>query len=385
MIPYGHHQITEADIDAVVAILRSDCLTQGPTVPRFECAVAACCGARHAIAVNSATSALHLACLGLGLGPDDVLWTVPNTFVASANCARYCGAGVDFVDIDADTWNMDVHALRAKLVAARRDGQLPTVVVPVHFGGQPTDQEEIWDLARQFGFKVLEDASHSIGASRNGERVGSCRWSDAVVFSFHPVKTITTGEGGMVMTNDEELAWRVATLRSHGITRDAVRMQCPPEGPWHYEQLELGYNYRMTDLAAALGLSQLERLDERGACRNALARRYDGLLSALPVALPSIRRGNTSAFHLYVIRLRPNAAQRTQRDVFEALRHRDIGTTLHYRPVHLQPYYRKLGFTPGMYSQAEAYAREAITLPLYPALTESDQDTVVEAVREALA
>lgn len=385
LIPYGHQEITDADVDAVVAVLRSDFLTQGPAVPRFEAAVAARCGARHAVAANSATSALHLACLGLGLGAGDLLWTVPNTFVASANCGRYCGADVDFVDIDPETWNLDVGALRVKLLAARKSGRLPRIVVPVHFGGQPTDQEEIWDLAREFRFKVLEDASHSIGASRHGERVGSCRWSDVTVFSFHPVKVITTGEGGMSLTNDEELAWRMATLRSHGITREAARMDSPSPAPWYYEQLHLGHNYRMTDIQAALGLSQLTRLDEWVRRRTALAARYAELLSGLPLALPTIRPANASSFHLYVVRVRPNAAPASHRQVFDALRNAGIGVNVHYLPVHLQPYYRKLGFTPGMCPEAEAYAQQAITLPLYPGLTETEQDRVAGALREILA
>lgn len=385
MIPYGLQQITQADIDAVVAVLRSDFLTQGPTVPRFERAVAARCGAQHAVAANNATAALHLACLALALTKGNLLWTVPNTFVASANCGRYCGADVDFVDIDPDTWNLDVRALRDKLVAARANGRLPNIVVPVHFGGQPTDQEEISVLAREFGFKVLEDASHAIGASRHGERVGSCRWSDVTVFSFHPVKIITTGEGGIALTNDEELARRMALLRNHGITRDATRMHHAPDGPWQYEQLELGHNYRMTDLQAALGLSQLDRLDEYVSRRNMLARRYDNLLSGLPLVLPTIRPGNMSAFHLYVVRVRANAVRKTQREVFEALRRNGIGVNLHYLPVHLQPYYRALGFMPGGCPEAEQYAREAMTLPLYPALTDADQDAVAAAVGQALA
>jgi UDP-4-amino-4,6-dideoxy-N-acetyl-beta-L-altrosamine transaminase len=383
LIPYGRQQITSADIEAVAAVLRSDFLTQGPVVPRFERAVADRCGARRAVAMNSGTSALHLACRALGLGPGDFLWTVPNTFVASANCARYCGADVDFVDIDPQTWNLDVRALGVKLRAARDRGRLPKVVVPVHFAGQPTEQEAIWDLAREFGFAVLEDASHSIGASRCGERVGSCRWSHVTVFSFHPVKTITTAEGGMALTNDEELAARMALLRSHGITRDAKRMQSPDEGPWYYEQLDLGHNYRLTDLHAALGLSQLDRLETIVERRNALARRYDEALAGLPLQLPTVRAENVSAFHLYVVRLRAHAA-RNHREVLEALRGRGIGVTLHYPPVHLQPYYRGLGFTPGMYPQAEQHAGEAITLPLYPTLTESEHDAVVDAVREVL-
>lgn len=385
MIPYGHQQITQADIDAVVAVLQSDFLTQGPTVPRFEQAVAARCGAKHAVAVNSATSALHVACRALDLGLGDALWTVANTFVASANCGRYCGAEVDFVDIEPETWNLSVPALREKLIQARRTGVLPKVVVPVHFGGQPTDQEEIWALAREFGFKVLEDASHSIGASRKGEPVGSCRWSHIAVFSFHPVKVITTAEGGMALTSDDELAWRMATLRSHGITRDPVRMHREPDGPWYYEQLDLGYNYRMTDIQAALGLSQLDRLDELVERRNLLARRYDQLLAGLPLQLPAVQPDNKSAFHLYVVRLRNGATRKTHREVFEALRDQGVGVNLHYMPIHLQPYYRNLGFGPGLCPEAERYAQEAISLPLYPGLTEPQQEQVVQALRKALA
>ena len=384
MIPYGRQEISQADIDAVVAVLKSDFLTQGPTVSRFEQAVAARCGAKHAIAVNSATSALHVACLALDLGPGDTLWTVPNTFVASANCGRYCGAEVDFVDIDPNTWNLSVPALHSKLMQAKRAGKLPKIVVPVHFGGQPTDQEEIWDLAQEFGFRVLEDASHSFGATRNGESVGSCKWSHIAVFSFHPVKIITTGEGGMAMTNDDELVWRMTALRSHGITRDPARMRREPDGPWYYEQLELGYNYRMTDLQAALGLSQFVRLAEFLERRNALARRYDRKLAGLSLRLPTVRPENRSAFHLYVTRLCSGKIRKTHREVYEALRSEGVGVNLHYMPVHLQPYYRNLGFAPDLYPEAERYAQEAISLPLYPGLTEQQQEHVVQALRKTL-
>lgn len=389
MIPYGRQDITAADIAAVVAILQSDFLTQGPAVPRFEQAVAARVRVKHAVACNSATSALHVACVALGLGEGDILWTVPNTFVASANCARYCGAAVDFVDIDPRSWNMSVQALRAKLADAKLQGRLPKVVVPVHFGGQPTEQEAIWELAQEFGFRVLEDASHSIGASRNGEPVGSCRWSDITVFSFHPVKIITTAEGGMALTADAALAERMALLRTHGITRDARRFRNAASGeskpaPWHYEQQALGFNYRMTDVHAALGTSQLVRLGDYVERRNVLASRYDAALQRLPLRLPVVDPQNHSAFHLYVVRLEPRATGKSHRQVFDELRLRGIGVNLHYVPVHLQPYYRDLGFAPGLCPEAEAHGRSAITLPLFAAMTDREQGEVIEALTEIL-
>jgi dTDP-4-amino-4,6-dideoxygalactose transaminase len=309
---------------------------------------------------------------------------VPNTFVASANCGRYCGADVDFVDIDPFTWNMSVPKLREKLMQARRENRLPKVVVPVHFGGQPTEQEAIWALAQEFGFKVLEDAAHAIGASRNGEPVGSCRWSDITVFSFHPVKIITTGEGGMALTNDSELAARMALLRSHGITRDPARFRGNTPGPWYYEQQVLGYNFRMTDIQAALGSSQMKRLNDYVERRNALARRYDVALKGLPLQLPTVLQGNKSSFHLYVVRLQLGAAGKTYREVFEGMHRRGIGVNLHYLPVHLQPYYRDRGFAQGAYPEAEAHGISALTLPLYPAMSDQQQDQVIAALREAL-
>jgi UDP-4-amino-4,6-dideoxy-N-acetyl-beta-L-altrosamine transaminase len=391
MIPYGRQEISDADVRAMVDVLRSDFLTQGPAVPRFEEEVAARCGAKHALAVSSATGALHIACLALNLGPGDLLWTVPNTFVASANCARYCGADVDFVDIDPDTWNLSVPRLREKLAQAKREGRVPKVVVPVHFAGQPTNQEAIWALAKEYGFRVIEDASHAIGAARNGETVGSCRYSDITVFSFHPVKIITTGEGGMTLTNDAELAARMALFRSHGITREPARLlggvrdAAGQPGAWYYEQQELGFNYRMTDIQAALGSSQISRLDEYVDRRNALARRYDRALARLPLRLPVVLPENRSAFHLYVVRLEGERLARAHRDVFDALRKRDIGVNLHYMPVHLQPYYRKLGFQPGQFPEAEAHGATALSLPLYPTLGDDRQDYVVAAVHEVLA
>lgn len=386
MIPYGRQQVTQADVDAVTAVLRSDLITQGPTVPKFERAVCQRVGAAHGVAVNSATSALHIACLALGLGKGDLLWTVPNTFVASANCGRYCGADVDFVDIDPFTWNLSVPALKQKLGHARKTGRLPKVVVPVHFSGQPTDQEEISELAREFGFRVLEDASHSIGAARGGESVGSCRWSDVVVFSFHPVKIVTTAEGGMALTRDEGIASRMRKLRTHGITRDPgdFLQATPPPPAWHYEQQLLGFNYRMTDIHAALGLSQLERLDEYVEIRNRLARRYDDALAGLPLQLPFVRNENRSAFHLYVVRVKANGRADRHRRVFDSLRSSGIGVNLHYLPVHLHPYYRELGFAPGQFPEAESYAEEAISLPLFPTLAPAAQAHVVESLVAAL-
>jgi UDP-4-amino-4,6-dideoxy-N-acetyl-beta-L-altrosamine transaminase len=391
MIPYGHQDITQSDIDAVVAVLASDFLTQGPAVPSFERAVAARVRAKHGVAVNSATAALHVACMALDLTSGMRLWTVPNTFVASANCARYCGADVDFVDIDPVSWNLSVPALREKLAEAKNAGRLPNVLVPVHFAGQPTEQEEIWELAQQYGFKILEDASHAIGASRRGEPVGNCRWSHITVFSFHPVKIITTGEGGMAMTNDGALAHRMQMLRSHGITREPGLFQYADAtsaqgvAPWYYEQQMLGLNYRMTDIQAALGVSQLARIDVYIERRNALAQRYERALRDLPLQLPSVHGDNRSAFHLYVVRLKADAILRkSHRTVFDELRQRNVGVNLHYTPVHLQPYYRRLGFAPGQYPEAEAYGETAITLPLYPAMTDRQQDSVVAALKEII-
>jgi UDP-4-amino-4,6-dideoxy-N-acetyl-beta-L-altrosamine transaminase len=384
MIPYGRQDITQADIDAVTAVLTSDFLTQGPAVPRFEGVVAEACGARHAVAVNSATSALHIACLALRLGSGDVLWTSPITFVASANCALYCGAEVSFVDIDPRTYNLCPLALERKLVIAERDGRLPKIVVPVHMCGQPCDMRAIHELGQRYGFKIIEDASHAIGARYRDEPVGNCRYSDITVFSFHPVKIITTAEGGMALTNDAEMANRMALLRSHGITRDAAQMTHAPDGPWYYQQIDLGFNYRMTDLQAALGLSQLQRLDDYVRRRHELARRYDEKLADLPLIRPWQHEDAYSALHLYSIRIRAAAARRSHPEVFRFLRDQGIGVNLHYIPVHTQPYYHGLGFRPGDYPEAEAYYAETISLPLYPALDATQQDRVVDAVARAL-
>ena len=384
MIPYGRQDISQADIDAVVEVLRPDYLTQGPMVPRFEEALARYCGSRHGIAVNSATSALHIACRALDLGPGDWLWTSPVTFVASANCALYCGAQVDFVDIDPRTGNLCPKALATKLEEAERNGQLPKVVVPVHLCGQPCEMELIHELGQRYGFRIIEDASHAVGGRYRGELIGNCRYSDITVFSFHPVKIITTAEGGMAMTNDGELATRMDLLRSHGITRDPRRMTHEPDGPWYYQQIDLGYNYRMTELQAALGVSQMHRIDQYVARRHAIADRYDELLTALPLILPWRHPDGYSGLHLYVVRVPFADAGRRHLEIFQAMRERDIGVNLHYIPVHTQPYYRSLGFEPGDYPEAERYYSEAISLPMFPTLTEPEQDAVVTALREAL-
>lgn len=382
-IPYGRQDISEADIQSVVEVLRSDWLTQGPAVPRFEQAVAQYCGAAHAVAMNSATSALHVACLALELGQGDWLWTSPNTFVASANCGLYCGARVDFVDIDPRTYNMSAAALEEKLAAAERDGKLPKIVVPVHFAGQPCGMKRMRGLSERYGFKIIEDASHAIGGKYLGEPVGNCRYSDITIFSFHPVKIITTAEGGMALTNNAELASRMALLRSHGITREPAQMTRESDGPWYYQQITLGYNYRMTDMQAALGASQMPRLDEFVARRHALAARYDELLAGFPLITPWQHADSYSGLHLYVIRLKLGEIGKTHRQVFEALRTEGVGVNLHYIPVYRQPYYEALRFKVGHCPEAEQYYAEAISLPLYPGLSEAMQDKVIDALRLA--
>lgn len=382
MIPYGKQLISDDDVRAVEAVLRSDFLTQGPAVPRFEGAVASRVSAAHAVAVNSATSALHIACLALDLGPGGLLWTSPITFVASANCARYCGADVDFVDIDPDTFNICPDALATKLDAAAAVGRLPDIIVAVHMCGQSPDMVRIAALARAHGIRLIEDASHSIGADYLDAPVGNCAHSDITVFSFHPVKIITTAEGGMAMTNDADLAARMDRLRSHGITRDPALMTHAPDGPWYYQQLELGWNYRMTEMQAALGLSQLDQLDTFIVRRRALADAYDYLLADLPLRRPSRMEGADSSWHLYVIRLDDPARHRP---VFEELRAHGIGVNLHYIPVHLQPYYRSLGFGPGDFPASEDYYARAISIPLHAGLTDDEQVQVVAVLSDTFA
>jgi len=384
MIPYSRQEVTQADIDSVVEVLRSDLITTGPKVPAFENAVASRVNANYAVALNSATSALHIACLALGLKPGDWFWTVPNTFVASANCGRYCGADIDFIDIDPHTYNIDVNLLRNKLCLAKKNNTLPKILISVHFAGQPTEQEMIWSLAKEFGFKIIEDASHAIGASRHGEWVGSCKWSDVTVFSFHPVKIITTGEGGIALTNDKELFSRMQILRSHGISRELNQKQSRVDGEWFYDQIDLGYNYRMSDIHAALGLSQLSRLSEFVHKRNEIASRYDDLLKGLPLQIPKILPENSSAFHLYVVRLNLMAIKKTYLEVFNSLRDNGVGVNLHYMPVHLHTYYKRLGFSSGMFLESEKYSEEAISLPIYPGLTEEKQKEIILILKRAL-
>jgi UDP-4-amino-4,6-dideoxy-N-acetyl-beta-L-altrosamine transaminase len=384
MIPYGRQNISEQDIQAVVDVLHSAWLTQGPAVPRFEQAVAKYCGAEYALAMNSATSALHVACLALGLGSGDWLWTSPITFVASANCGLYCGARIDFVDIDPNTYNMSIVALEKKLIAAERHGKLPKIVIPVHFAGQACEMNSICALAERYGFKVIEDASHAIGGKYLGELIGNCRYSDITIFSFHPVKIITTAEGGMALTNNAALANKMALLRSHGITRDPAQMTHEADGAWYYQQIELGYNYRMTDMQAALGASQMSRLDEFVTRRHATAERYDELLAELPVRAPWQHPDTYSGLHLYPIRLKLKDLRVSHRVVFDSLRAQEIGVNLHYIPVHMQPYYQALGFKQGDFPEAERYYAEAISIPMYPALTSQQQIRVSDALRKAL-
>jgi UDP-4-amino-4,6-dideoxy-N-acetyl-beta-L-altrosamine transaminase len=380
VIPYGRQSISEEDIAAVVDILRSDLITQGPVAGHFEQAVAEYCGVQHAVAVANGTAALHLSCLALGLGPGGLLWTSPNTFVASANCARYVGADVDFVDIDPYTYNMSVDVLAEKLEAADRIGKLPDIVVPVDFAGASCDLVAVRALADKYGFRILEDASHAIGGRYKDEPVGSCRYSDVTTLSFHPVKIITTGEGGMILTNDATLAGRARMLHTHGITRDETLMRGASEGLWYYQQLELGYNYRITDMQAALGLSQMGRVDAFVARRNEIAARYLEAFAELPVRCQSGTAEAYSAYHLFVI----EALNRDRTDLYYRLRDLGVGSAVHYIPVHLQPYYRDLGFASGDFPNAEAYYARAVTLPMYPAMCEREVKAVIEAVTTAL-
>nr|PMH62666.1 UDP-4-amino-4,6-dideoxy-N-acetyl-beta-L-altrosamine transaminase [Vibrio lentus] len=384
MIPYGKQDISQQDIDSVLDVLKSDFLTQGPQVPAFEQALIGHTGANYALAVNSATSALHIACLALGLGEDDWLWTSPVTFVASANCGLYCGAKVDFVDIDPDTYNMCPKRLEAKLIEAKAANKLPKVVVPVHLCGQPCDMAAIGKLSKEYGFKVIEDASHAIGGRYQDQPIGNCKYSDITVFSFHPVKIVTTAEGGAALTNSKELADKMALLRSHGVTREPEFMRGGSHGGWYYQQVDLGFNYRMTELQAALGVSQMQRLDEFVMARHKLANGYNEKLADLPLVLPYQLPDTYSGLHLFVIRLRLDEIELTHNQVFDALRERGIGVNLHYIPVHTQPYYQDMGFADGDFPASEQYYREAISLPMFHGMTKEQQDTVVQTLTDIL-
>jgi UDP-4-amino-4,6-dideoxy-N-acetyl-beta-L-altrosamine transaminase len=381
MIPYSRQEIREEDIIEVEKILRSDFLTQGPVVPMFEQKVADYCGTKYAIAANSATSALHIACLALNLAQGDWLWTSPNTFVASANCGLYCGANIDFVDIDRQTYNMSVSALSDKLIKAEKSGKLPKVVIPVHFGGQSCDMLKIHQLSKQYGFKIIEDASHAIGASYDNIKVGSCKYSDITIFSFHPVKIITTGEGGMALTNNEKLSSHMRRLSSHGITKDKKLMkQRPSDEIWNYQQIELGFNYRMTDIQAALGLSQLKRVDEYVKIRHKIAEFYNSELKKPNIQLPFQKPKNYSSYHLYPIRIKNNLTTKKQRKIYDELWDNDIVANLLYVPVHRHPYYENLGFKQGDFPQAEQFHREVICIPMFPKLTKEQQTKVVKSL-----
>jgi len=384
-IPYGKQDINRADIDAVVAVLQSDWITQGPAIERFEQTVAKYCGVKYAVAVSSATAGLHIACLAAGLGKGDILWTSPNTFVASANCGLYCGASVDFVDIDPLTYNLSINELSQKLANAAKQGCLPKVLVPVHFAGQSCEMDKISALSEQYGFQIIEDASHAIGGKYQGKEIGCCEFSDLAVFSFHPVKIITTGEGGMVLTNREDLYEKLIRLRSHGITRNPDLMQGESHGTWYYQQLDLGFNYRMTDIQAALGVSQMKRLDEFISRRQFLVQRYNHLLQDLPLTLPYQHPDTQSSWHLYVIRLNLDKISKTHRQIFDELRQAGIGVNLHYIPVHTQPYYQNIGFKEGDFPIAEGYYQSAISMPLYYGLGEENQDRVITMLREILS
>ena len=385
MIPYGKQEINEADIDAVVNVLKSDFLTQGPLIPLFEKCVSDYCGSSSAVAVNSATSALHIACLALGLGKGDLLWTSPNTFVASANCGLYCGANVDFVDIDPKTYNLCTEQLEKKLIQARKNNNLPKIVIPVHFAGQSCNMQKISSLSKEYGFSVIEDASHAIGGRYQGKSIGCCQYSDITVFSFHPVKIITTAEGGLATTNDVSLANKMKSLRSHGITRDISLMTSVSEGDWYYQQIDLGFNYRMNELQAALGLSQMKRLDEFVARRHECKEYYDKLLDGVSVVTPYQSPDCYSALHLYPIQLDQGKIKKSRQQVFKELRASGIGVNVHYIPVHMQPYYKNRGFKKGDFPKSENYYESVISIPLFQSLKRVMQDDVVFSLQRILS
>lgn len=380
MIPYGKQDIDQADIDSVIKVLQSDFLTQGSQVPLFEKTVSNYCGAAFGIAVNSATSALHIACLALGLGKGDWLWTSPNSFVASANCGLYCGAKIDFVDIDPQTYNLSAEELEKKLIQAKQDDNLPKIVIPVHFSGQSCDMKKIHSLSQEYGFKIIEDASHAIGGKYLDQPIGCCQYSDITVFSFHPVKIITTAEGGLATTNDEELSERMQLFRSHGVTRNPKLMSKLSEGGWYYQQVDLGFNYRMTELQAALGVSQMQRLDEFVTQRHTLQERYDSLLSGLPIIKPHQSQDSYSALHLYPIQIDVDSVDKGREKIFDELRQNGIGVNVHYIPIHTQPYYLQFGFKAGDFPNSESYYNRAISIPLFHAMTAEQQDEVLNVL-----
>ena len=381
IIPYGRQDVTQDDIDAVVNVLNSDFLTQGPCVPKFEKKISEYCGAKYAVATNSSTSSLHLACLALDLTNGDWLWTSSITFVASANCGLYCGAKVDFVDIDPITYNLCPKALKKKLIKAKKLGILPKIIVPVHLSGQSCDMKAIHELSLEYGFKIIEDASHAIGGKYLNKPIGNCEYSDIAVFSFHPVKIITTGEGGIALTNNSELSDSMSLLHSHGITKDFKKMTHEPDGEWYYQQINLGFNYRMTDIQAALGISQLDRLDNYISRRHKLATRYNNFLKDLPLVTPYQHNDTYSSFHLYIIRLKD---EKKHKKVFEYLRYKGVLVNLHYIPVHTHPYYRQTNVEFTDLNHSEQYYKDAISLPLYPTMTEQQQEFVISSLREAL-
>ncbi len=384
IIPYGKQDISQQDIDSVVEVLRSDFLTQGPKVPEFEGLLTSLSKSKYAVAVNSATSALHIACMAIGLKEKEWLWTSPISFVASANAGLYCGAKIDFVDIDPKTYNLCPSKLKKKLEDANLNGRLPKVLIPVHLGGQPCDMKKIKKLCDKFNVKIIEDASHAIGSSYLGEKTGSCIYSDITIFSFHPVKIVTTAEGGIALTNDSDLAEKMNLYRTHGITKDFKGNEKKSHGSWYYEQVALGYNYRLTDLHAALGISQIKRLDEFVSARNKLAQRYNILFKDFPLKLPFQLKGTTSSFHLYIIRLKLEKINNTHKEVFESLRKNNIGVNIHYIPIHLQPFFKKMGFKLGDFPEAEKYYSEAISLPIFPNLSKGNQDRVVKTLEALL-
>ena len=384
MIPYGRQNISQKDIDSVIDVLRSDFLTQGPKVPEFEKCIASYCKSNYAVALNSATSALHISCLALGLGKGDWLWTSAITFAASANCAIYCGAKVDFIDIDANTYNLCPTELEKKLIKADKTGALPKVVIAVHFSGQSCDMSKIYELSKKYNFKIIEDASHVIGAKYKNELIGNCLYSDITVFSFHPVKIITSGEGGMALTNNKVLAEKISLLRSHGITRDIKKMIGKVDGPWFYQQIDLGFNYRMTDIQAALGISQMKKIDEFVAIRHDIAMKYNKSLNDLPLTLPMQEKYNYSSFHLYSIKINFDKIEKSLVEVFDSMRNSGIGVNKHYIPVYRHPFFANFGFTKDYCKEATKYYEQSISLPIYPGLTSKQQSKVINSLKKAI-